>query len=67
METYKDCNPRMIHRKELISDDGIYMDREVIKKNCRCKFKSTCIELLGALERDDKKLVWELFNVLKSK
>ena len=67
METYKDCNPRMIHRKELISDEWIYMDREIIKKKCQCKNRSTCIELLWALERDDKKLVWELFNVLKSK
>jgi hypothetical protein len=45
-KTYTECNPTMIHRKELISDDGIYMDREVIKKNCRCKFKSTCLELI---------------------
>jgi hypothetical protein len=42
------------------------MDREVIKKNCRCKFKSTCLELIWALERWDTELSKQLFNVLKN-
>lgn len=61
---YKECKPTMIHRKELISDDGIYMDREIIKEKCLCKFKSTCIELIWALERNDTKMVDQLFDVL---
>lgn len=65
-KTYTECNPTMIHRTELMNNENEYMDRKIIKEKCRCKFKSTCVELLGALERWDTELSKQLFDVLKN-
>lgn len=66
MKTYSECKPTIIHRTELMSDDWVYMDKDLIKEKCRCKFKSTCLELIGSLERDDKNTINQLLNVLKN-
>lgn len=66
MKNKQNCDPTIIHRKELISNDGIYMDRAVIKDKCLCKNKSTCLSLLEALDRKDEKTINQLLGVLKS-
>ena len=66
MKIKKDCDPTIIHRNELLSNDNEYMDKETIKKKCLCKNKSTCLSLLEALQRKDINMVNNLIDVLKS-
>lgn len=48
-----DCDPHICNQEDLMTGDGIYVDREIYRENClkTCKLKATCGIIIHQLEK----------------
>ena len=66
MATFVNCNPT-ICGKNLMSDDHIYMDRELIKEKCICISKNIYIRIVELLQANRKKDALDLIQETNAK
>lgn len=66
-EIYEDCNPTIEGRSWILSWDNVCMTREVIKDQCKCKFKQICLGVTELLAKHKADEAMELFLTMKAK
>lgn len=43
------CNPTILDRDTLMSEDDVFMNKDLIREECECINKSTCLAIIDLL------------------
>lgn len=65
-QTFKECNPSICN-KDLMSNDNVFMTRDVIKEQCDCIHKNTCMRIIDLLSQHKKEGAFILLDDIKWK
>lgn len=63
-QPHNDCKPT-ICCDTLFSKDAIFMEKDLIKDNCKCIYKETCLRIAELLLQHNKKEANKLLETIK--
>ena len=67
MKTFSNCEPLIVNKDILSTKEFEFMDRDRIKKQCKCINKSCCIQLVDLLNKNKYVEADELLDTLTKK
>lgn len=62
-QIYKDCKPT-ICGKDIMSNDNIFMTKDVIEEQCDCVSKDICIRVVDLFSKNQVKEAQDLFAMM---
>jgi len=62
------CNPTILDKNTIMTDDWCYMNKELIQEQCQCQSKATCcilVDVLSNAKQYNQNLIDSLFDTIK--
>lgn len=65
MKEFQDCNPVIVNRETLMTDDLDFINNELIKEKCNCVHKQVCFNLLRLLKENKREQAEDFLDKYK--
>lgn len=46
------CNPTILDKDTLMSEDDVFMNKDLIREECQCEKKATCLAIIDLLNNN---------------
>lgn len=63
-QTFTNCNPTILDNDTLMSWDGVFMTKEMVKENCVCKYSDICQTMIDLIDNKKAELAHNLLDNL---